>query len=149
MKKNMNIGLISLCFSLFFMFTISAQATTIVGKWKTIDDNTHEQKSIVEIYEKDGEYYGQIKSLFQKQGEDPNPVCDKCKDGDSRKNQPIIGMKIIQNLKQKGNEYSEGTILDPDNGKVYKCKLWVEDGKLRVRGYIAFLFRTQTWLPVE
>ena len=46
------------------------------------------------------------------------------------------------------DEWDDGEILDPENGKVYDCKIWVEDGKLQVRGYVAFFFRTQTWLPV-
>ena len=41
--------------------------------------------------------------------------------------------------------YKGGTILDPEDGKVYKAEVWVEDGKLKVRGYIGFLYKTQTW----
>jgi uncharacterized protein (DUF2147 family) len=120
-----------------------------VGRWKTIDDKTHEPKSIVRIYEKDGKYFGQIVELFRKPGENPDPVCDKCPDNDPRKNQLIKGMVIIQNMVKKGKVYKDGTILDPKEGKIYSCKLWVEDGKLKVRGYIAFFFRTQTWLRAD
>lgn len=127
------------------------QDTSILGKWKTIDEETNEAKSIVEIVERDGKYYGKIIKLFRKPGDDPNPVCADCPDDDSRKNQPIIGMEIIKDLVKKGEEYSGGTILDPaeGEGKTYTCKLWIEDGTLKVRGYIAFFFRTQTWLRVE
>jgi uncharacterized protein (DUF2147 family) len=127
----------------------SSSGTSIVGRWKTIDDKTHEPKSIVRIYEKDGKYFGQIVELFRKPGENPDPVCDKCPDNDPRKNQPTKGMVIIQNLVKKGKVYKDGTILDPKEGKIYSCKLWVEDGKLKVRGYIAFFFRTQTWLRAD
>jgi uncharacterized protein (DUF2147 family) len=58
-------------------------------------------------------------------------------------------MEIIRDLEQDGDEWEDGTIIDPDNGKVYDCKLWVEDGELQVRGYIAFFFRTQVWLKVN
>jgi uncharacterized protein (DUF2147 family) len=62
---------------------------------------------------------------------------------------PIVGLEIIRNMEKDGDEYEDGDILDPENGKVYRCKLWVEEGKLRVRGYISFLYRTQTWLPAD
>ena len=60
-------------------------------------------------------------------------------------------MEIIKDLVPDGDEYADGTILDPKKGegKIYTCKLWMEDGKLMVRGYIAFFFRTQTWHRVE
>lgn len=54
-------------------------------------------------------------------------------------------MVIIRNLEKKGNEFKGGDILDPKNGKIYDCKLWVENGVLKVRGYVAFLYRTQSW----
>ena len=149
MKPILKLLIVPLLFSLCFISFCFAQDTSIVGKWKTIDDETKEPKSIVEIYEQNGKYFGQIKELFRKPGEDPDPVCDDCADDDPRKDQPIKGMVIIKDMVQDGDEYEGGTILDAGNGKVYDCKLWVEDGNLMVRGYIAFFFRTQTWLKVE
>ena len=136
-------------FSLCFMALAFAEENSIVGKWKTIDDKTGEPKSIVKIYEQDGKYFGQITELFRKPGEDPDPVCDKCPDKDPRKDQPTKGMVILKDLVKKGDTYSDGKILDPKEGKIYTCKLWVEKGDLKVRGYIAFFFRTQTWHRVE
>ena len=124
-----------------------ATAQPIVGKWKTIDDNTGKARSVVEIYEKDGEYFGKIVKLFREPGEDQNPTCDECKG--KLKGQPIIGMEIITDMEKDGDEYEDGQILDPENGKTYDCKMWIEDGKLRVRGYLLFFYRTQTWLPAE
>jgi uncharacterized protein (DUF2147 family) len=126
-----------------------AQDAPIVGKWKSIDEKTNEPKSIVNIFEKDGKYYGQIVELFRKPGENPDPVCDKCPDDDPRKDQPIKGMEIIRDMVEKGDKYTGGTIFDPKEGKQYSCKLWIKDGNLMVRGYVAFFFRTQTWLRVE
>ncbi len=126
---------------------LSGQAQDIFGKWKTIDDNTGKPRSVVEIYEKDGKAYGKILKLFREPGEDPDPVCDECTD--YRKNQRVIGMTIITDMVRDGDEWEDGEILDPENGKIYDCKLWVEDGKLKVRGYVAFFFRTQTWLPYK
>jgi len=126
-----------------------AQQDPIIGKWKTIDDETGEPKSIVEIYMRNGKFYGRVDSLFRKPGEDPNPKCDKCPEDDPRYNKPVLGMEIIKDMKKDGDEYTGGTILDPKKGKIYRCKLWIEDGKLKVRGYIAFLYRTQTWYRVK
>lgn len=121
----------------------------IVGKWKTIDDETGEAKSIVEIYERAGKYHGKIVKLFRKPGQDPDPVCDKCPEDDSRYKQKVIGMEIIKNLEKDDDEFSGGTVLKPDEGKIYNCKLWLENGKLMVRGYWGLFYRTQTWLPAE
>ena len=116
-----------------------------LGFWQTIDDNTKEPRSIVEIYEEDGIVNGRIVKLINP--DEPNPVCDECED--ERKGQPIEGMVILENMTQDGDEWAGGQILDPENGKTYRCRIWVEDGNLRVRGYLAIFRRTQTWLPAE
>jgi uncharacterized protein (DUF2147 family) len=122
-----------------------ANGQSIVGKWKTIDDNTGEERSIVEIYEKDGKVYGKIIKLFRKPGEDPDPICDDCDPDDPRYKKKIIGMEIISNMVRSGDEYDGGEILDPENGRVYRCKVWIENKDLKVRGYWGPFFRTQTW----
>ncbi|UII30509.1 DUF2147 domain-containing protein [Fulvivirga ulvae] len=127
-----------------------AQGTnSITGKWKTIDDETGEAKSVVKIYEKEGKYYGKIVKLFRAPGEDPDPICEDCPEDDSRYKEKIIGMEIIKDLKKDGEEYIEGTVLKPDEGRIYKCKLWLDNNKLKVRGYWGFLYRTQTWIRTE
>ncbi|MEL7147982.1 MAG: DUF2147 domain-containing protein [Bacteroidota bacterium] len=123
----------------------AVNAQSIVGKWKTIDDESGKERSVVEIFKKGDRYYGKIVELFRDPGEDPNPMCEKC-EGD-KKDQPIVGMEIISGLRQKGKDFKDGDILDPENGKTYDCKIWVEDGNLKVRGYLYFFYRTQTWLP--
>ena len=130
---------------LICIFNTALVAQDIVGSWKTIDDNTGKARSVVEIYEKEELYFGKVVDIFPQPGEDPDPICENCT-GD-KKNQKVIGMEIITDMEKEGDEYVNGEILDPENGKVYKCKLWVEDGNLKVRGYLYFLYRTQTWLP--
>ena len=132
------------------LFTgISFAQPEIAGKWKTIDDETNQPKSIVSIFERDGKYYGKIEELFLKEGDNPNPTCDKCPEKDPRKDQPTKGMEIIKDMVEKGEKFKGGTILDPKKGKVYTCEIWREGENLKVRGYIAFFYRTQTWLPAE
>lgn len=132
---------------LAFSVSAWAQSMSPVGKWKTIDDETKQPKSIVEITEANGKLSGKIIQLFRKPEEDQNPRCDKCL-GD-KKDKPILQLEIIEGLTQDGDTWSGGTILDPKNGKTYKCKIKVVDGrkKMEVRGFIGFslLGRTQVW----
>jgi uncharacterized protein (DUF2147 family) len=122
-----------------------------VGLWKTIDDESKKEKSLVRITESNGVYSGKIEKFL-----DPttkvDAVCDKCTD--ERKDKPILGMTILRNLKQSADDkavYDGGDIVDPNNGKVYRSRLKpVDDGKkLEMRGYIGPFYRTQTWLRVE
>ena len=150
LKINLNKAIkILLSLLVVMLFGVSSNAQSIVGKWKTIDDETGKEKSIVQIWKaKDGLYYGKIMKLFDESKKDN--VCDKCDENDPRYKKKIVGMKIITKMEMTDdNEWTNGTILDPNNGKVYKCKLFREGDNLMVRGYIAFLYRTQTWLPAE
>ena len=119
----------------------------IEGKWKTIDDETKQAKSIVEIWKKsDGKYYGKVSQLLIKPA-DPN--CTSCKD--DRKGKPILGLEIIRGLAKDGGEFTGGTITDPKTGKTYKCTITRSGDKLNVRGYmgVSILGRTQVWQKVN
>jgi uncharacterized protein (DUF2147 family) len=118
---------------------------SVFGKWKTIDDKTGQPKSIVEIFERNGRVYGRIVKLFREQGEDLDPICDKCSPNDPRHKQKIIGMEILRDMTRDGESFANGQILDPEVGKVYRCKIWVEGSDLKVRGYLGPFWRTQTW----
>ena len=129
-------------FLLFFSITMNSQS--IVGKWKTIDDETGEAKSIVELFLKSGKMYAKVVEVLDVANK--NSLCQKCSGED--KNKPILGLTIIKGLSKEGAEYTSGEILDPKNGKLYKCAISLESkDKLKVRGYIGFslLGRTQYW----
>src|SRR5690606_20923941 len=115
-------GLLALCLP-------ALAADPAVGRWKTIDDQTGQAKSIVEITQgADGTLTGRIVELLNPSR--PNPTCDKCKD--DRRNQPITGMEIIRGTKPEGGgEYAGGTILKPDEGKVYQSTMELIDGGSR------------------
>jgi uncharacterized protein (DUF2147 family) len=119
-----------------------------VGRWRTVDDATGKAKSVVMIWEESGRLYGRIQKLVDPDPYDPNPRCNDCT-GD-QKGQPVIGLRILWDLQKDGDAWSGGTILDPANGKTYKCLLALEEGgmKLKVRGFIgvSLLGRTQYWL---
>lgn len=134
-------------FSLVALIFTTLSYAQIEGKWKTIDDETGQAKSIVEISKKsDGSYTGKVAQLLIKP---EHANCIDCKD--DRKNKPILGMEIIRGLKKDGNEFSGGTITDPKTGKTYKCTITRDGEKLNVRGYIGFSFigRSQTWYLVK
>lgn len=145
MMKVIILALISL---LAFSHLAIAQ-DPIIGKWKTIDDETDKPRSIVEIYKKGDLYYGKVIEMFLTADEDPDPVCDDCDRSDPRYMKKVMGMEILKEAKRDGDEYVDGEILDPKNGKVYSCKLWLEGGDLKLRGYVAFFYRTQTWQKYE
>lgn len=140
--------------ALIFASTLAAaQATSAAGLWKTVDDKTSKEKSLVRIVETNGVFTGKVEKII-----DPDAPKDAvCKDcTDDRKDKPVLGLTIIRNMKQSADDkavFEGGDILDPNNGKVYTAKMKLVDNgaKLDVRGYIGvpLLGRTQTWTRVE
>ena len=130
---------------LLFQFSFSQ---TVIGRWKTIDDVTGKEKGVVEIYEKNGKVYGKIVEILENEHRDKK--CTLCEGED--KNKPILGLTFIKGLKKDGKEYNGGQVLDPKNGKLYRCYITlIGKDKLKVRGYIGIsLFgRTQYWSRVK
>ena len=126
-----------------------AQATP-AGLWKTIDDETNSEKSLVRISEAGGVFTGKIEKLLDPSKQDD--VCEKCTD--ERKGKPILGMTIVRNARQDSDDrslWTGGDITDPNNGKTYKLRLKPVDGgkTLEVRGYIGPFYRNQTWVRAE
>ena len=133
---------------LFISSMFYAQSNGVTGKWKTIDDETGQAKSIVEIYEKSGKIYGKVMEIFD--ASHKKDLCQDCSGEDA--NKPILGLTIIKGLSKDGNEYNSGEIMDPKNGRHYKCTIVLQSkDKLKVRGYIGFalLGRTQYWYRVK
>ncbi|MDO9152440.1 MAG: DUF2147 domain-containing protein [Paludibacter sp.] len=137
-----------LSFILLIAVSISgfSQIDKIVGKWKTIDDKDGSTKSIVFIFKAtNGKYYGKVEKLFK----NVDALCTECVG--ANKDKPKLGMMVINNMVEKDNSLSGGTILDPNNGKVYKCNISVDEktGHLNVRGSLdkgGWIGRSQTWL---
>lgn len=126
--------------------------TTPIGYWKTIDDETGRAKSIIQIWKADDQgLMGKVVKIFPKEGNSQDKICSECKG--QMHNQPIVGMVIMSGLKAKQNQWADGKILDPENGKSYSCSLKLGDNgkKLDVHGYIGIplLGRSQTWERVD
>ena len=124
------------------MFTAHAQ--DVLGKWYSLDPETGKNESIIEVYKNDNKLYGKIIKILKKEDEDK--TCIECTGKD--KDKPILGMVIVRGLSQDGSEWGNGKVLDPKNGKLYKCYITlVEKNKLKLRGYIGFslIGRTEYW----
>jgi len=155
MKNKMLSIMILIFFAVFFCVSAYA-ASDVIGTWKQIQDqgaNKGKVASYIEIYENNGVFFGKISKLLI---DPPDSVCNKCP-GDL-KNKPLVGMVILQNMKKTGEvdkehglEYAGGKILDPDSGDIYKCKMWVKDDVLTVRGFIgiSLLGRSGQWFRLK
>jgi uncharacterized protein (DUF2147 family) len=137
---------------LFLAISTLAQAAdnSAAGLWQSTDDNTGKPRSQIRINESNGEFTAVVeKDLLDTDTGDA--VCSKCQD--ERKDQPIIGMTILEGMQKRGHVYEGGHILDPENGKIYRCKMKLNStgNKLEVRGFIGIsLFgRSQMWTRLE
>ena len=121
---------------------------SVLGRWKTIDDKTQKPKSVIEIISSGSGLKGRIVELINPAHKDPR--CEKCQG--EQKDQSIVGLEILSGFKSEegGQKWTDGEVLDPENGKTYKCRLRLKDeGKsLEVRGYvgISIFGRSQTWV---
>lgn len=134
----------SIILSSFFLTFNTISSQSILGKWKTIDDKTGQEKSIVLIYEENNMIHGKVIEIFDAQKR--NRVCEKCTG--SLKNKPVLGMIFMKNLKKDGKEYNDGIVIDPESGNEYSCYITlVNNETLKVRGYLGFslMGRTQYW----
>ncbi len=130
------------------LMTLSGNAQSVLGKWHSIDPDTGMHESVIEVYEKEDKVYGKIIQILKE--EDKDKTCIECTGKD--KDQPIQGLVIIRGLSKDGDEWTDGKILDPKNGKLYKCYISLEEeNKLKLRGYIGFslIGRTEYWYRVQ
>lgn len=130
--------------------------STILGKWKSIDDETGKARSYVQIYENSkGQVEGKILQVIPGPGDESDPICDECPKDDPRHGQKVNGMVIITKMKLAANEKTAkgGKILDPENGNEYGCILTLNESNktLKVRGFLGFaaLGRTQVWQKAD
>ncbi len=131
----------------------AAAQSTPVGLWKTIDDKTKTERSLVRITDTGGVLTGKVEKLLDPAAKQ-DAVCDLCTD--DLKDKPLIGLPVVRGVKQDAEDktiWGGGTITDAKEGKVYKVRLKPIDGgaKLEVRGFVGvpMLGRTQTWVRVE
>ena len=123
--------------------------STPVGLWRSIDDKTGQPKAEIRIKANDaGVLSGVVEKAIVASDE---PLCIECPD--DRKDKPKLGLEIIRGAARAGDKpgWEGGTIIDPDNGRIYKLRLTPADAgnKLEVRGALGPFWRTQTWIRIQ
>lgn len=165
MKKSINFLSIGVFF-LALMFVSSTQAQVSVngknclGTWKTVDDETGRTKSHVQIFKEGNKYHAKIVKLLDPQTlKDSGKktfeevTCTKCPSAHG-KGTKMLGLKMLWDMEEDGDKWGDGKIMDPKKGKIYGCTMWLDDADkkgdtLKVRGWVAFIFRTQTWYRIN
>lgn len=139
------IRILQLLIALLF-FNTAAFAHEVIGFWDTIDEKTNKALSVVAIYEYQGKFFGRIVATYDEQGKIAETLHSPIKRAPGLKGKPhYAGLDLIWNLQKNGNRYENGTIVDPERGRLYGAKIWTQDGNLIVRGEFFFLGRNQTW----
>ena len=116
--------------------TLGAEPTA-AGLWQSLDEDSQSAERLVSHSATTAASMRElIVRMFMKPGENPNVVCDLCKD--DRRDKPWLGLDIIRGMKRDGDEYTDGTILDPRHGDIYSAMMTLTpDGQtLVVRGYL-------------
>ena len=117
------------------IFSLAGYSQTIIGKWLTEAGDAK-----VEIYEANGKVNGKI--VWLEKGPDTKDTHNTDEKMRSRK---LMGVNILSGLTKKSEKWEGGRIYNPKNGKNYKCSIWLDGDKLKVRGYLGVFYETQTW----
>ncbi len=118
------------------------------GKWEVLEERFGEVSAMVKVSIEDGKLQGRILKTFLLPNEGPDARCTACKD--SLHNAKIVGLEILSELTLVDGKWQHGRILDPGNGKTYRCSMWLESAdRLKVRGHLGPFSRTQIWHRLE
>ncbi|MGA3213909.1 MAG: DUF2147 domain-containing protein [Terriglobales bacterium] len=154
MKTTQHKSIFAFTLSLFSLVSVAgAQAQQLtpkqqndIGHWQVVDSDG-KPGGKVDTYLENGQLFGRVTEVHP--GRTPQDVCDKC--SGEYKNRLILGMVNMRNFHPDGDDWVGGTVVDPENGKEYKGKIWAEgNDKLHMRGYIgiSLLGRTEVWVRI-
>ncbi|MEI6507842.1 MAG: DUF2147 domain-containing protein [Bacteroidota bacterium] len=121
----------------------------IVGTWYTSTKNAK-----VSIFKTGNMFYGKIIWLKNPNEDDNKPKVDKNNPDEKLRSRHISGMLILKSFEfnTSDNNWQNGEIYDPKNGKTYSCKLTLSNqNTLEVRGFIgiSLIGRTEVWTRTE
>ncbi len=111
---------------------MTAQSSAILGEWLNEDKDAK-----VNIYEKEGKYYGKVSWLKEPNEDDGKPKVDNENPDESKRSRPIAGLLLLKDFYYAEKEWKGGTIYDPKNGKTYDCYMALESSnQLKIRGFV-------------
>jgi hypothetical protein len=135
------------------LFSHLAWAGDMTGLWQEYDDDTGKVNVLIRINKTaDGVYEGVVEKVLVKAANNGEAICTKCA-GDLH-NRPILGLRILKGMKRKSdNVFDSGEVLDPDDGRVYPCRIEVMDdgNSLQVTGYLALAWvgQSEIWVRAK
>jgi uncharacterized protein (DUF2147 family) len=145
MKKVHLLILVLISILPFGFTTQDPKGDRLIGVWEPSNG-----RSRIKIEKIGAKYFGKI--VWLKEPIDPNTnknKVDKNNPDTSMRNVPLKGYRILKDFVYQGkNEWSEGSIYDPENGSTYNCVINMKnDNVLDIRGYIGIkaLGRTDNW----
>lgn len=140
-------------YCLLVVFSLTCLAATaqkegadrLVGVWEPSHG-----KAKIKIDKIGEKYYGKI--VWLREPLDPDtkkPKVDKNNPDEKVRTTPLRGYRILKDFEYTAeNEWTEGTIYDPENGSTYNCIIKMTDeNTLDIRGYIGIstFGRTDIW----
>ena len=120
---------------------LSFEADSVIGTWLVPKGDAK-----VTIYKCADKFCGKVSWLLK-----PDDLDEKNPDPEKKKLK-ILGMNMLWGFTFEKGEWVGGQIYDPDEGKTYKCKMYLKSAdRLNVRGYVGIpLFgRSEVWTKTK
>ena len=117
------------------LVSMAGYSQEVLGKWLTEAGDAQ-----VEIYKAGDKLNGKI--VWLAQGPETK---DKHNPDEKLRSRKLMGVNILSGLSKSKEKWEGGKIYNPKNGKSYKCSMWLDGDKLKVRGHLAMFYETQTW----
>ncbi len=131
-------------FVILLILTTTLRAQEFEGKWLV-----QKKDGVVKIFKKGNKYFGKVVKAIPSKGKNGKLLLDEKNPDPTKRNQPIQGLTFLTDFKLKGKELVGGKLYDSRTGKSYKGKIWIENGKLMVRGYLGIFYETRVWTRVK
>lgn len=103
----------------------AAQADDILGRYWNPD-----RDGIVEIYSEDGVFNGRV--IWSAE-----PMIDTGNPDNTLRSRNMLGVPFLTGFRFDGDDrWVGGRVYAADDGRTYRGKLWIEDGNLKMRGFV-------------